>query len=120
VGESVGNIKKFSTPALHSANEPGWWNELPEIAGGWRTSPWFGSFRPYPGGWLYHVDLGWLFSHAGESKDLWLWNEQLGWHWTTQGVYPHIFQHSSANWLYFLTKRNGRPYFYDYDTGKLK
>jgi len=66
------------------------------------------------------VDLGWLFSHAGESRDLWLWNEQLGWHWTAQGVYPHLFLHSSANWLYFITKRNGRPYFYDYDTGKLK
>ena len=120
VGESLGGIKKIFPSALLSSSEPGWWNELPEIAGGWRTSTWFGSFRPYPGGWLYHADLGWLFSHAGESKDLWLWNEQLGWHWTTQGVYPHIFQHSSANWLYFLTKRNGRPYFYDYDTGKLK
>ena len=97
-----------------------WWSTLPESEGGWRTSPWFGFFRPYPGGWLYHVDLGWLFSHAGESRDLWLWNEQLGWHWTAQGVYPHLFLHSSANWLYFITKKDGRPYFYDYDTGKLK
>uniref|UniRef100_UPI00389AEABC cadherin domain-containing protein n=1 Tax=Candidatus Seribacter sulfatis TaxID=3381756 RepID=UPI00389AEABC len=115
VGESLGGIKKISPSTPRS-----WWNELPEIAGGWRTSTWFGSFRPYPGGWLYHVDLGWLFSHAGESRDLWLWNEQLGWHWTAQGVYPHLFLHSSANWLYFITKKDGRPYFYDYDTGKLK
>jgi hypothetical protein len=96
-----------------------WWSTLPEIAGGWRTSTWFGSFRPYPNGWLYHADLGWLYSHAGESRDLWLWNEQLGWHWTAKGVYPHLFQHSSVNWLYFITKRNGRPYFYNYSTRKL-
>ena len=115
VGESLGGIKKISPSTPRS-----WWNELPEIAGGWRTSPWFGSFRPYPNGWLYHADLGWLYSHTGESRDLWLWNEQLGWHWTAQGVYPHLFLHSSANWLYFITKKDGRPYFYDYDTGKLK
>ena len=115
VGESLGGIKKISPSTPRS-----WWNELPEIAGGWRTSTWFGSFRPYPGGWLYHADLGWLYSHTGKSRDLWLWNEQLGWHWTAQGVYPHLFLHSSANWLYFITKKDGRPYFYDYDTGKLK
>ena len=115
VGESLGGIKKISPSTPRS-----WWNELPEIAGGWRTSPWFGSFRPYPNGWLYHADLGWLYSHTGKSRDLWLWNEQLGWHWTAQGVYPHLFLHSSANWLYFITKKDGKPYFYDYDTGKLK
>ncbi len=120
MGESLGIIKKFSPSALLSSSEPGWWNELPESEGGWRTSLWLGSFRPYPGGWLYHVDLGWLFSHAGESGDFWLWNEQLGWHWKAQEVYPHLFLHSSANWLYFITKRNGRPYFYDYSTESLK
>ena len=115
VGESMGVIKRLSVPTPET-----WWNELPEITGGWRTSIWFGSFRPYPNGWLYHADLGWLYSHTAESMDLWLWNEQLEWHWTAQGIYPNLFQHSSANWLYFITKKNGRPYFYDYDTGKLK
>ena len=63
-------LSEFSS--LHfipQTNQDGGMN-CQKIAGGWRTSPWFGSFRPYTGGWLYHADLGWLYSHTGKSRDL--------------------------------------------------
>ncbi|MDC1022856.1 hypothetical protein OAR09_00985 [bacterium] len=118
VGLSYGGIKKIIIPQknLHKTL----WINANDLPGGWKNSPWFGSFLPYSNGWLYHADLGWLYTHSENNDNLWLWNEQLGWHWTAQGVYPHLFLHSSANWIYFITKRNGRPYFYDYDTGELK
>ena len=54
------------------------------------------------------------------TADLWLWSSEHGWLWTAPSIYPHLFQNSSASWLYFLTKRNGKPYFYDYTTESLK
>ena len=116
---SLGSMQSFITPPLPTTSEP-WWNTDSEIAGGWRNSPWFGTFLPYPQGWIYHIDLGWLFTHSGENGDLWLWSNELGWLWSGPGVYPYLFQNSTANWLYFLAKREGKPLFYDYTTKSVK
>jgi hypothetical protein len=58
--------------------------------------------------------MQWLYVHAGETGDLWLWNDQLGWLWTTEGVYPHLYGHSKADWFYFLKKQDLKSIFYDY------
>jgi VCBS repeat-containing protein len=97
-----------------------WWTPLPETVEGWRTSPWFGSFRPFPNAWLYHTELGWMHATHGESGDLWLWNQEFGWLWTANGVFPHLFNHASANWIYFLIKQDGKAHYYDYSTESVK
>jgi hypothetical protein len=97
-----------------------WWTPLPETVEGWRTSPWFGSFRPFPSSWLYHTELGWMHATHGESGDLWLWNQEFGWLWTVNGVFPHLFNHASANWIYFLKKQDGKAHYYDYSTESVK
>ena len=97
-----------------------WWTPLPETVEGWRTSPWFGSFRPFPSSWLYHTELGWMHATHGESGDLWLWNQEFGWLWTANGVFPHFFNHASANWIYFLKKQDGKARYYDYSTESVK
>ena len=118
-GISLGSMQSFITTPLPTTSEP-WWNTDSEIAGGWRNSPWFGTFLPYPQGWIYHIDLGWLFTHSGETGDLWLWSNELGWLWSGPGVYPYLFHLSTAHWLYFLAKREGKPLFYDYNTKSIK
>jgi len=97
-----------------------WWTPLPETAEGWRTSDWLGSFRPFTNSWLYHAELGWMHATQGETGDLWLWNQDFGWLWTANGVFPHLFNHSSANWIYFLKKQDGKARYYDYSTESVK
>jgi hypothetical protein len=117
-GTSYGSVKNLTLPS--ESNATAWWSGSIEIAGGWRNSPWFGTFLPYPQGWIYHIDLGWLFTHPGETGDLWLWSNELGWLWSGPGVYPYLFHNSTENWLYFLAKREGKPLFYDYNTKSIK
>ena len=110
------------TPVKSDANQTKtyWWTPLPETVEGWRTSPWFGSFRPFPSSWLYHTELGWMHATHGESGDLWLWNQEFGWLWTANGVFPHLFNHATANWIYFLKKQDGKAHYYDYTTESVK
>ena len=110
------------TPVKSDANQTKtyWWTPLPQTVEGWRTSPWFGSFRPFPSSWLYHTELGWMHATHGESGDLWLWNQEFGWLWTANGVFPHLFNHASANWIYFLKKQDGKAHYYDYTTESVK
>jgi hypothetical protein len=110
------------TPVKPDANQTKtyWWTPLPETVEGWRTSPWFGSFRPFPSSWLYHAELGWMHATHDETGDLWLWNQDFGWLWTASGVFPHLFNHTTANWIYFLKRQNGKAYYYDYSTESVK
>lgn len=118
-GLSMGSIKSFITEKPESSKDT-WWQLFPELVGGWRTSPWFGNFIAYQSGWIFHADLGWLFAHSGESNDLWVWSKEHQWLWTSNGVYPFLYQNSSSNWLYFLKKKDGIARFYDYSTRKIK
>ncbi|MDG1326063.1 MAG: hypothetical protein P8P49_09870, partial [Opitutales bacterium] len=118
VGLSNGGIKKIMIPQGKENIEL--WTQAQKLAGGWRTSPWFGSFLPYPNGWLYHAELGWLYAHSGQTDDIWLWSSDKGWLWTGPEIYPYLFQNSSAIWLYFIKKKDGKPRFYDYTTKSIK
>ena len=83
-GYGIGPVKKVKIP------EPPkfWWGEITEEVGGWKSSPWFGTFIYYQKGWLYHAQLGWLYSSSNEGESVWLWNENHGWLWTKEGVWP--------------------------------
>ena len=118
-GISYGTVQSFLTPPSSTSISP-WWESVPEMNGGWRNSSWFGSFIAYPQGWIYHADLGWIYSDSDSSTSLWLWSSDNGWQWTGSGIYPHLFQNSSANWLYFIKNKDGKPYYYDYATESVK
>ena len=116
-GISYGSIRVLNT----HKSENFWWSNLTEQAGGWRTSEWFGSFRPYEHNWLFHADLGWLYTDSEQkNENIWLWHPQKGWLWTGSSIYPHLFQNTSANWLYFLEQKDGIARFYDYTTKSIK
>ena len=117
-GTSYGSVKTLTLPS--ESNATVWWSGSIEEQGGWQTSPWFGSFRRYPQGWIFHADLNWLYAYAGESGDVWLWSQDHGWLWTGPDVYPHLFNHGTANWFYFLKKQDGKAHFYDYSTESVK
>lgn len=91
-----------------------WWENTAKANGSWRTSPWLGTFLPDSSGWIYHSEMEWLYAQAGPEGDLWLWQPKLGWLWTAQGVFPHLYGHQISDWYYFLKKEDAIPWFYDY------
>ena len=111
-GYGIGPVKKILIPEPAKS----WWGEITEEVGGWKSSPWFGTFIYYEKGWLYHSQLGWLYSSGLDNQSVWLWNDHYGWLWTKQGVWPFLYRNESASWIYFTTTQNGTPLFYDYLT----
>jgi hypothetical protein len=89
---------------------------MPESAGGWRTSDWFGAFRLYGNGWIYHAKLGWAYVVSDGHQGIWLWQRERGWLWTQAGTFPYLWRHDSAGWLYLLGSTGGMPVFWDYQT----
>ena len=93
---------------------------MPESAGGWRTSDWFGTFRLYPNGWIYHAKLGWAYVVSDGYQGIWLWFTDHHWMWTQSGVYPYLWKHDTGTWRYLIGQRNGKPLFFDYATGSVR
>jgi hypothetical protein len=110
MGTTYGSPKKFTT----AGNPNRWWSDSSPQAGDWRTSSWFGTFRPYDNGWIYHAKLGWAYAHPDGSGGLWLWMKVHGWAWTQPGVFPYLWKHQSASWHYLLGTQNGQPVFYEW------
>ena len=113
-GESRGALKKFRTPKQVDPND--WQKGAVNMADGWRTLDWMGTYRDTGHKWIYHTEMDWLYPSAMEDGSVWLWSQENGWLWTTEGVFPHLFQHDSANWIYFMGKINGWARFYDYSS----
>ncbi|MEK9773774.1 MAG: immunoglobulin-like domain-containing protein, partial [Opitutae bacterium] len=111
-GYGIGPVKKVIIPEAPQL----WWGEITEEVGGWKSSSWFGTFMYYEKGWLFHAQLGWLYSSGLDNQSVWLWTEHHGWLWTKEGVWPYLFKNDSASWIYFTTTQNGIPLFYDYLT----
>ncbi len=117
VGESHGRGKRLVLPE-HDETVP-WWSHAEETEAGWRVSAWFGAFLPLQGGWIYHSDLGWVYTVDDGAGNLWLWREGQGWLWTGQGIYRYLYRHQDQSWIYFLARKNGHPHFYNCTTKKV-
>jgi hypothetical protein len=117
-GTSLGSPKRFVVPepALPAA----WWASAEEATAGWRISPWFGAFRPYENGWIFHADLGWLYAQPDGVDGLWVWSKGKGWLWTNPGSYRYLYRANTSEWLYFLKLKDGRPRFYNHITGTVE
>jgi hypothetical protein len=101
-GISHGPVLRFQMPDL--SNSPNWADatELLE-APGWWESPWLGSFySTSKEGWLMHGDLGWTYAIPADNRDgVWFWIAPLGWLWTSEEVYPYLYDFTRRDWLFF-------------------
>ena len=118
-GQSLGNIKSFLNPDTKSIQE-NWWESLPILTDNWRKSPWFGYFRPYQNGWIYHSQIGWLNAQSDGKEGLWFWHSEFGWIWSNYAVYPHLYRYQTSGWLYYMLKKAEKAYFYDYNTQSIR
>jgi hypothetical protein len=115
-GTGYGSSKRFSTPSPLV----GWWVHAPEDSNGWRHSSWFGIFLPFDNGWLYHEQWGWIFAQDDNNGGLWLWKDKLGWQWTMKDIYPYLYHNDTAEWMYFLKRKNGIEHFYNHTTKQVE
>ena len=118
-GVNFGSVKRLKVP--ESEDKRGWWSEDEKVAGGWRKSKWFGSFRKQEGmDWVYHEKLGWTYAVSDQRDGLWLWQKENGWTWTQKGVWPCLWRNKTGSWLCLMGVYEGKPLFYDYATRKVK
>jgi len=111
-GYGMGPVKKLRIPET----APIWWGETVSMPGGWMQSSWFGLFIYYEQGWLYHSQMGWLYTSTDNKEGVWLWNDTHGWLWTKEDVWPYLYKNDHQDWLYYTTSKNQIPIFYDYST----
>ena len=80
---------------------------------GWKESGWFGTFyQPYEEvSWVLHREHGWLYSAEADANSLWLWSPDQKWLWTGPGIYPHLYRHKDASWIYFMLNLPGTTYY---------
>jgi formylglycine-generating enzyme required for sulfatase activity len=109
-GNNYGAIKVLITQSSKNS----WWSNSTEATGGWRTSDWFGNFRPFENGWIYHSHLEWVFASSDGSGGLWLWLEPHGWLWTKQDVWPYLWKHNDNQWLFLIKGSPGISLLYNY------
>ena len=95
-------------------------SESNELAGGWLENEWFGSYKSFENGWIYHTSHGWLYLSADPVNGIWAWSPNRGWVWSTRELYPFLFQSNTNNWIYFMTVREGGTYYYNYSTKLLE
>ena len=114
-GLVLGSVQRFSVEKQPSYEEEqyGIWGGFLDPENGWLVSDWFGAVKVYPNGWIFHHELGWIFSSKA-SNGVWLWREQNGWLWTGEGIFPFFYKNQVQNWLYYFAGGNENRYFYDY------
>ena len=80
---------------------------------GWKDSNWFGSFyQPHEDiSWILHRHHGWLYSAEADAHSLWLWSPDQKWLWTSPGIYPHLYRHKDATWIYLMVQLPGKTYY---------
>ena len=109
-GVNFGSVKRLKVP--ESEGKRGWWSEDEKVAGGWRKSKWFGSFRKQEGmDWVYHEKLGWTYVVSDQRDGLWLWQKENGWTWTQKGVWPCLWRNKTGSWLCLMGVYEGKPSF---------
>lgn len=88
------------------------------LADDWWWSAWLGFFssRHYP--WIYHNHLGFLYCTGNSTDDIWLYDLNLGWLWTSSRVYPFLYSHQRSSWLWYQRGSTNPRWFADLSTGQ--
>ncbi|MDG1172749.1 MAG: DUF5011 domain-containing protein, partial [Opitutales bacterium] len=119
VGESRGQFLRVEVE--EKINLFAWWADSRELDGGWRESDWFGTFlRNSENGWVYHLDLAWIFTRSDGTGGMWMWrNEEESWLWAEPSAWPFLWSDLTKDWLYFIFLEEKIKIF-DYSQGSFR
>jgi hypothetical protein len=119
VGESRGQVLRVE---VEEKIDPfAWWVDSRELDGGWRESDWLGTFlRNSENGWVYHLDLAWVFTRSDGTGGMWMWrNEEESWLWAEPNTWPFLWSDLTKDWLYFIFLE-GKIKIFDYSQGSFR
>jgi|SaaInlV_100m_DNA_4_1039707.scaffolds.fasta_scaffold07709_1 peptidyl-prolyl cis-trans isomerase A (cyclophilin A) len=91
------------------------WESAESVGDGWYNLSWFGHYYAASDNWIYHVYHGWLYRADFDPSSIWLYDQELGWIWTSQAAYPFLYRHSTLAWLYYQIGTFSPRSFYDFD-----
>lgn len=72
-----------------------------DLGGGWHSLDWFGYYYASSGGWLYHLDHGWVYPIASAFDSFWFYSSNHGWLWATHSTYPWTWFDHGQHWKYY-------------------
>jgi len=77
---------------------------------------WLGmTYIPGAEGWIYHLELGWLFIEGLDQDSFWLYHGELGWLYTSNSLFSFFFRHSTQGWLHY-SQESDNYLLWDYST----
>jgi hypothetical protein len=71
----------------------------------WKHEEWLGHFMDETFPWIYHVDLGWLYSSGTSQKNVWFYSPSLGWFWTNRETFSNHPNLTSKNQRFIYRTR---------------
>jgi len=74
----------------------------------WKHEEWFGHFMDETFPWVYHLDLGWLYSNGTSQNNVWFYSPSIGWFWTNRETFsdhPNLAQ-DNQRFIYRVRTRN--------------
>ena len=98
------------TATIVQAGHENWDAGYQDLGGGWRRLGWFGDYVPMgDDGWIWHNQHGFWFVAADSVPDsITYYALDMGWLWTGEATYPHLYRFSDGAWLWFNGQTNPR------------
>jgi hypothetical protein len=112
-GLKYGSVRKIKVEKTYLAPF-----DASALSDNWYNSVWFGAFKHYETKWIFHNELGWLYHGPVGGNGIWFWTQKRGWLWTVEQVWPYLWQHESANWLYYLKQEDQAGLYFDFSLGQ--
>ena len=79
----------------------------------WYESSWYGYFmKPGHHHWMFSPTRGWQYFGRKTLGGGWIYDAELGWLWTTENIYPWMYQASLQSWTYDYSNFAGKRYFH--------
>ena len=91
------------------------WTDYSGELNGWKESPWFGWFwsEGVEPGWTNSWYHGWVWLQGSGEEDMWMWDYDLEWVWSSRNVHPFYYVAKEGGWLYYYVNSRDPRWFYD-------
>ena len=84
-----------------------------DIGNNWFESTWFGIFYDIQNGWVYHIDIGWIYLKVNQHNG-WCWFNNKDWLWISEETFPYLYSDNTEDWIYLYFSEQDLPKAYDF------
>lgn len=117
---TIGSISDYDldgVPDIVDDSVEPWFGAHESYSNGWVISTKYGTMYPYnASSFVYHLQHGILFILPQDGYTF-MWDNELGWLFSSLDYYPTIYQYSTGHWLYYNATEGNQRSFWNYTTG---